>query len=311
MILRSLILLPLLLSTPLLAELRVVVGGYTGDGVMDRKISTSLTCKVVVVLGNSASQMPVMRMDSIPGDASIAAQGTGGAGLIKTMVSDGFTVGTDANVNANGAAYHYACLAGTSVETGSYVGNGVDDRNITTTLTPKFVMLGAIANKWVYKLNSQPATLSYINDADSAANRIQAFNAPGFQVGTDAAVNTDTVTYYYWLTDGPASYYSDGTYTGDGNDDRDITAGFQPLFALSKKDAVALGVVRLSSMTSGDSKGLLGEVYITTGIKSFGATTFRLGTETRVNALGGVYYWAAFADQTPAAGRRRVMIISP
>ena len=90
------------------------------------------------------------------------------------------------------------------IKTGTYVGNGVDNRNIDIG-----VDLASKSNAYVIikKANTNAAchrieyaqgdlTMTYDASAD-AANLIQAFTATGFQVGTAATVNEDTFTYRY------------------------------------------------------------------------------------------------------------------
>ena len=70
--------------------------------------------------------------------------GSGAANLITSFLADGFTVGSSAEANANGAVYHYAAWASVpgSVAVGSYIGDTTDNRNITGTgFQPEWVVV--------------------------------------------------------------------------------------------------------------------------------------------------------------------------
>jgi hypothetical protein len=85
------------------------------------------------------------------------------------------------------------------VSTGSYTGNGVDNRSITG------IGFGPLM-AWVKRDDAQAAVwrpLSAAGDSTlywgataAAANLIQALQADGFQVGTNATVNTNGSLYY-------------------------------------------------------------------------------------------------------------------
>lgn len=90
------------------------------------------------------------------------------------------------------------------VKTGTYIGNGVDNRNIDIG-----VDLAGRSNVWV--VIKQPGAIEAIHRTEygqgdvsfrfdvaiDKANCIQAFTSTGFLLGTDADVNTNGVTYRY------------------------------------------------------------------------------------------------------------------
>jgi hypothetical protein len=124
------------------------------------------------------------------------------ANRIQSFQADGFQIGSNVDVNESGTPFHYiAWAASHQVSTGSYTGNGADNRNITGI---GFQPLMA----WVKRDDAQVAVwrpLS-VGTGDSTlfwaataanTNRIQALQANGFQVGTNAQVNTNLSIYYY------------------------------------------------------------------------------------------------------------------
>jgi hypothetical protein len=109
-------------------------------------------------------------------------------------------VGTNADVNENGTTFHYIAWAASSqVSTGSYTGNGADNRSISGIgFQPEMAWIkrsDAQASVWRPQIVSGDATLFWTATA-AASDRIQALQADGFQVGTNAQVNTNLSTYY-------------------------------------------------------------------------------------------------------------------
>jgi hypothetical protein len=188
------------------AELKL--GTYVGDGADNRNITgLGITPVWVITLGDGDDS--AFRPGPLAGDASYLMSGTGiVANGIQVLQAGGFQIGSNNDVNETGTTYHYIAWASSSnVAVGSYTGNGSDNRNITgVDFAPEVA--------WVKRSNAQqsswrPASASgdrslFWNATAEAADRIQALQADGFQVGVNAQVNTNTQTYYYLsLKDGP------------------------------------------------------------------------------------------------------------
>ena len=178
------------------------VGTYVGNGVDNRSISgVGLQPVWVITLGDGSDS--VFRPGPAAGDTSYLMTGNGQSRLtdIQALQADGFQVGSNADVNESGTTFHYiAWAASTLVSTGSYVGNGADNRSIAGIGFQPLVA-------WIKRSDGQaavwrPASLSgdstlYWASTGATSNRIQALQADGFQVGTQAQVNNNGSTYYY------------------------------------------------------------------------------------------------------------------
>ena len=88
--------------------------------------------------------------------------------------------------------------------TGTYTGNGVDDRNINigVDLTAKnnvyVIIKNLLSAQGTHRTEYSQGDLSmYFGAAGDIANMIQAFNSTGFQIGTNTTVNNNTQTYRY------------------------------------------------------------------------------------------------------------------
>lgn len=180
---------------------QVQVGTYTGNGADNRNI-TGLGFDPDWVMTMANAEQDVFRPGPAAGDASYLMNGTNSvANRIQALVSDGFQLGSDADVNQNGRAYYWIAFNVTSdVAVGSYTGNSVDNRNITSPgITQQMVWVKRqAARQAVWRTDTVSGDRSlYWGATASVANRIQAIITDGFQVGTGQDVNQNNQTYYY------------------------------------------------------------------------------------------------------------------
>jgi len=178
----------------------LTVGSYVGNGADDRSI-TGAGLQPVWVVTLADGDDSVFRPGPAAGDASYLMNGTAVVtNRIQALQADGFQVGSSVNVNENGTTFHYIAWAASSrVSTGSYTGNGADNRSISGIgFQPQMAWIkrsDAQASVWRPQIVSGDATLFWTATA-AASDRIQALQADGFQVGTNAQVNTNLSTYY-------------------------------------------------------------------------------------------------------------------
>lgn len=87
------------------------------------------------------------------------------------------------------------------VVTGSYTGNGADNRNITGVgFTPIYVFIHRVdyaGGNWTFKFWEPTADNSSQEGLGTIANAIQALNADGFQIGTSSHVNNAGSPFNY------------------------------------------------------------------------------------------------------------------
>lgn len=125
--------------------------------------------------------------------------------FIQSLDSDGFTLGTQATVNASATTYYYCAIKSVSGQTkvGTYTGNGSDNTNITGVgFQPEMVWIKQGSSSqmlcWTDTAHSADST-SFTNPSTAnAANAIQALQSDGFQLGTSGHVNTNSASYYYY-----------------------------------------------------------------------------------------------------------------
>ena len=290
--------------TPTPKPMRLAVGSYVGNGSDNRQITGVGFQPDVVIIKASTARAGVIRTSTMSGDAA-KVLGTATAlqsNYIQSLDADGFTVGSTQQVNTSGTTYYWVAMkAGSDLRVGSYVGNGGDNRSITGVgFQPVWVMTMGDGDDSVFRPDILAGDNSYlITGTGKVANRIQAFQADGFQVGSNADVNESGTTFHYiaWAA---SPQVSTGSYTGNGADNRSITGiGFQPLMAWVKRNASQVGVWRPLS-AAGDRTLYWGATASTTDrIQALQADGFQVGTNAQVNTNGSTYYYLALQDGGP------------
>jgi hypothetical protein len=202
---------------------------------------------------------------------------------------------------ATNTATPTATPGGPWLATGSYAGDGSDNRAITGVgFQPDIVMVRGGGATWaVVAMSSMPAGMAKELTSDGALqpNLVQAFAGDGFEIGDDADVNASGTTYY-WVAMKTGANVSAGAYTGDGTDGREITgAGFAPDWAITVGDGEE-DVFRPGPLAGDASYTMDGSTSFADRIQALSADGFQLGANADVNENGRAYYWIAFNATT-------------
>jgi hypothetical protein len=275
-------------------------GSYTGDGLDTRSITGVGFQPDIVIIRADAGRRAVIRTADMPADrAKATTSGSAlAADLIESFSSDGFVVGTDALTNASGTAYHWIAMKeGSNVQAGTYTGDGADNRDITgLPFQPDWVMTISDGDADVFRPGPLAGDASYrLQGTGTIANRIQALNADGFEVGTDNDVNRSGYAYY-WIAFDATSKVAVGTYTGDGLDDRDITGvGFDPDWVWTKRGLSSQGVWRTDTIAGDETAYWDATAFSANRIQALISDGFEVGTNAQANAGTGTttYYFLA------------------
>lgn len=291
-------------------------GTYTGDGSGSDRAITGIGFQPKVVIVKGASSGSQIRIDSMPSgeskqfDSSVAFD----TDCIVSLDSDGFTVAPNAtqsnSVNFNAIDYYYIAFGGDSsdIATGTYTGNGSDNRDVVTSLSfqPDMVLVTGVSRLTVLRNSAISAATDetwYIGTTASGTNRIQQVLSNGFQIGTDAVVNTNTDAYYWFALKSTTGVLEFGTYTGNGVATRDITGitTFQPTFAMSTcRNAVQNTTWKTADMSS--TNGFVASqnsAAVSTGIRGFLSDGFSVGSTANDNS--DPYYFFAAIENAPGA----------
>jgi hypothetical protein len=293
------------------------VGTYTGTGTATRAITTGFQPAFVMTKRstNTAAVFRTSTMATNVGNYFITtAESTNGA-LFTSLDATGFTVGS--TNNTNGGTYYYVAFKAVAgvMATGSYTGNGTDNRDITgfgVGATPNMVLLkntssGTAANRQA-RMSLTDLYGDHAHRLDSAAattvNTVQALATNGFQVGTDVTSNESGATVHWIAFGGEAAVAGSGTYqmaqgsyTGNGSAQSISGLGFSPSLVLIKDASTNYQVFRTSLM-KGDSSGYLGNAVanFAGGITSLDAAGFTVGANAGVNTNASTYYYQAFGN---------------
>lgn len=191
------------------------------------------------------------------------------------------------------------------VTSGTYTGDGTDNRNISTSesFPIKFLWLHATTAQsnnagggiWSITPATDLAGPNYQNDT-AQSNIIQSLGTGTFQVGSGATnynANRSSVVYYYMALGGDDADIKLGSYTGNATDNRAITGvGFQPLAVFIMGTGNNIKVARFAN--TGDTSHLLANSADSANlIQSLDSDGFTIGTESPVNTNSQTYYYVA------------------
>lgn len=287
--------------------LLVKTGTYTGDGATTQTISgIGFQPKAVIIMGiantnndNSAMLKTAEMSTGASGQCLNLEMGLATNGSIDSLTSDGFVVrGTTTGKNISGVTYYYIAFAGSDCVTGTYTGNGSDNRNITGIgFQPKWVICGGVNTAGWPSYEKSDSTgistdISYnFAGAIGAVNRIQAIISDGFTIGT--SLNNNAATFFYLVLTGSNVYTLD--YTGNGSDNRDITGvGFNPISVFIRCEDGLPSVMRTAEVGDLTSRFIDAQAPQANRIQSFITDGFQLGTDTYVNANTKLYHAVVF-----------------
>ncbi len=178
-------------------------GSYTGTGANRSITGLGFSPEYVMVLSAGANNA-VQRMSAMTRTFRFDAD-TGTTTGVTSLDSDGFSLGTDSQVNASGTTYHYAAFNQCSgdMTSSSYTGDGTSSRSVTGVgFQPGYVIVRAndasTARAGVHRSAAVGGTSSLnFSAAPNITNGITGLQADGFLVGSNAATNTSGVTYDY------------------------------------------------------------------------------------------------------------------
>ena len=174
---------------------QMATGSYTGNATDNRAINgLPFQPDVVIVKASSASQIAVVRTSSMPAAGNNTKPMTGGNVLevgVKTLTSDGFTLGVGARVNANGTTYHWMAFKASAgvLNVGTYTGSNAisNPRSITGVgFQPEYVAVLPATNANPFQRFAGMSQGFLFQSGGGNNNRITALNSDGFTVGSRA-----------------------------------------------------------------------------------------------------------------------------
>lgn len=297
-------------------------GYYMGSGAAGHTISgLGFQPQLIFIkAGNLSTQYTAYKTSAMP------ANTTGSFGSVAdstttdiTFTADGFSLSAQTNVNAANILYTWTAFTGSDCTTtgtfcvGTYTGNGTATRSITTVGFRPTIAVNKRANAAPYFMTKSMAAnytdfFGSATAADTTGTYISQLISKGFDVGSNANTNGSVFYFFAFST---STIVNEGSYTGDGTDNRNITGlGFQPSTVMVKNSTSATTSNRRSLMSNiqnnGDDASFIGDAAanITDAVQALQSDGFQIGTNGTVNETGATMYWIAFggAPTTPPSG---------
>ena len=192
------------------------------------------------------------------------------------------------------------------VATGTYAGDGTDNRAITGVgFQPDVLVVTRDTSGEVAVVRSSTmtgdATKLLVGGNALLTNRIQSLDLDGFTIGTNGAINTSGVTYRWIAFKAAAGQLVTGSYTGNGTSQSITGMGFSPEFVVMLGSNANNAIHRSSTMTTPyrfDDPAAGAD-----SLNSLDAGGFSVGSHAQVNASGITYHSLAWND---VPGRVRV-----
>ena len=184
------------------------------------------------------------------------------------------------------------------VVSGSYTGNGVDDRAITGLgFTPDVVIVkGDDLFAAFCRTGAMPDGMSkpFGNPSNLVTDGVKTLAADGFALGTNIGVNGDGTTYHWVAFKAETGTMTVGSYEGDGSNSRYLAgAGFTPSAVLVFSATNRTPLWRTDAMPLLTSLEIIGDTSHDAGITSLVPDGFVVGNNQSVNAPNADYYYIA------------------
>ena len=204
---------------------------------------------------------------------------------------------TASKSNPSNAFTAASTFPGIRVASGSYTGNGSNNRAITGVgFQPDVAIVKSDDNSGAAQIrtstmtagNSKPMT----GNTALQGNRVQSLDSDGFTVGNNNDVNKNSQTYHWVAMKAHTGHMALGSYTGNGTSKSITGVGFSPEYAIVLPNAAQAAVQRMSAMTRTFTFGA--DTGITTGITSLDSDGFSVGNSVTVNSNAATYYYIAW-----------------
>lgn len=178
------------------------MGSYTGNNTDNRDIvCTDFKPDMVIIISADNNEKPVFSAITMGADETLNFLNSSFlSDRIQAFNPDGFQVGKNRAVNADGKKYHYLALRNDpgKINVGSYEGDGTPNRIINNLGYGSFVMVKRSGKSGLHRNRNMPFDKSYyFKNANSVSNRIKENTTNGFELGISDEVNESGKVYHY------------------------------------------------------------------------------------------------------------------
>lgn len=293
-------------------------GYYIGTGASKSISGLGFQPDLVIVTPSTTAGVSVFKTSAMAANTTaFFSATTDNTATSITLDSNGFSVGTLANVNSANVLYRWMAFTGSDCTAtgyfcvGSYSGTGVAGRTIATGFQPDMVMVKRTTNVAAhFRTASMPANRTEYFTT-TAANTTGAFIASlastGFTVGTSD--NTNAASYNYIAFKSNSTTFTQGSYTGNATAGTSISGlGFQPSIVMVKNSTSTTATNRRSVVSGnawlGDDASYLSDAVADGAnlIQGMAADGFTIGSGNQTNQSGTTEYYMAFGGAPMLSG---------
>lgn len=288
----------------------MAVGSYFGTGSNQSISGFDFNPDLVFIknIDTGNTQPAVFRTSLIEGDSTAYFSGAtaNSTGMITSLGTNNFSIGTSAPVNTSGNTYYWEAFGNafnpitnsgaSDFVVGAYTGNGIDNRNITRIpFQPNMVTVKRSAANGMWRSSSFSGDISsYFGATIDTADMIQSLNSDGFQVGTNTNVNA-AGSLYWWFGFKNGSNFTVNNYTGTGASQNINTVGFNPDLIWIKRSTAVNGVFRSSSLVGDYTQYFSNLANVSDRITGFLPNGFTIGgNRIETNTSAGIYHYAVW-----------------
>jgi hypothetical protein len=216
---------------------------YTGNGTNGNQIiGMSFQPDLVIIKGTGATPAFIRTSADAATQSKAMDVASGYAtDAITSFVGTGFTLGTNAGVNTNGATYDFVAFeAGTDMVVGSYTGAGGFSQSVTGLgFKPAFVIIYSSSGSEVPVYTTTQMVSSGAAAFGSEQiwmNYINSLDADGFTLGS--YLNTSGQVFRYAAFKATAGTLMTGSYSGTAGSQNISTTGMVPQYVIATNGSV-------------------------------------------------------------------------
>lgn len=295
----------------------IQTGYYLGTGVSQSISGLGFEPEVLWIKADTAAGQLVWKSSAMPSNVS-AYLGVATADNTESQITlddDGFTVSPALEVNTINVRYIYIAFAGSDCTAdgtmcvGSYTGDGVTTKSITTGFEPDLVWVkrttAVVGNFRTSNMDTNHGAYFSATANNTAGALYTSFSETGFTVGSTNNTNAGIFYYVAFREPDDSDLLAVGQFTGNATDNRNITGvGFVPDLVFVKQADAGAPSFNIRESWGDYSSLTTAAANAANYIQALQDDGFQVGNvATNLNVNGIVNYYFAFTgvpDPSPS-----------
>lgn len=262
---------------------------YTGTGSAQSLSGVGFQPDALMIKENTTEEAVIVTGDMPAGEVKPMGSSTAHVtGRVTSLDADGFTLGTDADVNSSGIEYQWiAWQDGGDCSIGTYSGTGSQVTISTIGFEPEMIWFwGDAANSRddaVMYLSTNSERCDLFKSGARHTDYIGSLSASGFTTGVNTTYGhfRSGVEYYYIAFNAGSDFEVGGWSNGADadNTDKTLSGGWQPNLVITNAAVNNLRpIFKTGTMTGDESLRFSGGVIYANAIQAINADGFEIGT---------------------------------